>query len=140
MCSLKSFPKPVYLIFQTLKINAVYLDDCTPVPELQSSLAFAEHYGTPSLRSFDCKLKRTADGKNCLFLFATSAESIVAVQQGRVRWAREEALANIIDSQFLDLPLADTEGTLENEMKGKAGKLSYVLCLIIISQTIIYYS
>lgn len=75
------------------------------------------------MRSFDCKLKRAADGKNCLFLFATSAESIVAVQQGRVRWAREESLANIIDSQFLDLPLADTEGTLENEMKGKAGKL-----------------
>ncbi|XP_034117665.1 ER membrane protein complex subunit 1 isoform X1 [Drosophila albomicans] len=103
-----------------LKINAVYLDNCSPVPELQMSLAFAEHYGTPSLRSFDCKLKRNGDGKSCLFLFGTSAESIVAVQQGRVRWAREESLANVIDTQFIDLPLADTEGTLENEMKGKA--------------------
>ncbi|XP_062126343.1 ER membrane protein complex subunit 1 isoform X1 [Drosophila sulfurigaster albostrigata] len=103
-----------------LKINAVYLDNCSPVPELQMSLAFAEHYGTPSLHSFDCKLKRNGDGKSCLFLFGTSAESIVAVQQGRVRWAREESLANVIDTQFIDLPLADTEGTLENEMKGKA--------------------
>lgn len=112
------------LFFQTLKINAVYADNCSPVPELESSLAFSVHYGTPSLRSFDCKLKRSGDGKQCLFLFATSAESIVAVQQGRVRWAREESLANIIDSQFIDLPLADTEGTLENEMKEIAGELS----------------
>lgn len=105
-----------------LKINAVYVDNCTPVPELQQSVAFAEDFGAPSLRSFDCKAKRNGDGKNCLFIFATSAESIVAVQQGRVRWAREESLANVIDTQFIDLPLADTEGTLENEMKGKAGK------------------
>lgn len=100
------------------------MDNCSPVPELQSSLAFSEHYGTPSLRSFDCKLKRSVDGKHCLFIFATSAESIVAVQQGRIRWAREESLSNIIDSQFIDLPLADTEGTLENEMKGKAGEIA----------------
>lgn len=45
----------------------------------------------------------------------------MAVQHGRVRWSRE-SLANVIDSQFVDLPLADTEGTLENEMKGKAGE------------------
>ncbi|EDV92916.1 GH19025 [Drosophila grimshawi] len=110
------------LVDGMLKINAVYLDNCSPVPELQMSVAFAEDYGTPSLRSFDCKLKRNDDGKGCLFLFATSAESIMAVQQGRIRWAREESLANIIDTQFIDLPLADTEGTLENEMKGKAGE------------------
>ncbi|XP_002054888.3 ER membrane protein complex subunit 1 isoform X1 [Drosophila virilis] len=108
------------LVDGVLKINAVYVDNCTPVPELQQSVAFAEDFGTPSLRSFDCKAKRNGDGKNCLFIFATSAESIVAVQQGRVRWAREESLANVIDTQFIDLPLADTEGTLENEMKGKA--------------------
>ncbi|XP_030246797.1 ER membrane protein complex subunit 1 isoform X2 [Drosophila navojoa] len=108
------------LINNMLNINAVYLEDCSPVPELHLSVAFAEHYGAPTLRSFDCKSKRNSDGKNCLFLLSTSAESIVAVQQGRVRWTREESLANVIDTQFLDLPLADTEGTLENEMKGKA--------------------
>ncbi|XP_030563637.1 ER membrane protein complex subunit 1 [Drosophila novamexicana] len=112
------------LVDGVLKINAVYVDNCTPVPELQQSVAFAEDFGAPSLRSFDCKAKRNGDGKNCLFIFATSAESIVAVQQGRVRWAREESLANVIDTQFIDLPLADTEGTLENEMKGKAGDIA----------------
>ncbi|XP_017021485.1 ER membrane protein complex subunit 1 isoform X1 [Drosophila kikkawai] len=103
-----------------LKINAVYLDNCSPVAELEQGVPFPEHFGTPSLNSFDCKLKRNGEGKGCLFLFSTSAESILAVQGGRIRWSREEALANVIDTQFVDLPLADTEGTLENEMKGKA--------------------
>ncbi|XP_039231604.1 ER membrane protein complex subunit 1 isoform X1 [Drosophila yakuba] len=103
-----------------LKINALYLDNCAPAAELEQSLPFPKHFGTPSLNNFDCKQKRNGEGKNCLFLFSTTSESIVAVQQGRVRWSREEALANVIDSQFVDLPLADTEGTLENEMKGKA--------------------
>ncbi|SPP84058.1 ER membrane protein complex subunit 1 isoform X2 [Drosophila guanche] len=107
-----------------LKIGAVYLDNCSPVPELQQTLQFPEHFGTPTLNSFDCKLKRNGDGKSCMFVFSTSAESIVAVQQGKVRWSREESLANVIDSQFMDLPLADTEGTLESEMKGKAGDIA----------------
>ncbi|XP_001359799.2 ER membrane protein complex subunit 1 isoform X1 [Drosophila pseudoobscura] len=103
-----------------LKINAAYLDNCSPVSELQQTLQFPEHFGIPTLNSFDCKLKRSGDGKSCMFVFSTSSESIVAVQQGKVRWSREESLANVIDSQFMDLPLADTEGTLESEMKGKA--------------------
>ncbi|BFF89488.1 ER membrane protein complex subunit 1 [Drosophila madeirensis] len=107
-----------------LKISVVYLDNCAPVPELQQTLQFPEHFGTPTLNSFDCKLKRNGDGKSCMFVFSTSAESIVAVQQGKVRWSREESLANVIDSQFMDLPLADTEGTLESEMKGKAGDIA----------------
>jgi len=114
----------LHLIYylQILKIKAVYLDNCAPVVELEQSLPFPEHFGTPSLNNFDCKQKRNGEGKSCLFLFSTSSESIVAVQQGRIRWSREEALANVIDSQFVDLPLADTEGTLESEMKGKAGE------------------
>ncbi|XP_017849736.1 ER membrane protein complex subunit 1 isoform X2 [Drosophila busckii] len=112
------------LVKDLLKINAVYLDNCSPVPELEQSVNFSEDYGTPTFRAFDCKLKRNNDGKSCMFLFATSAESIVGVQQGRIRWTREESLANVIDSQFIDLPLADTEGTLENEMKGKSGDIA----------------
>ncbi|XP_017081981.2 ER membrane protein complex subunit 1 isoform X1 [Drosophila eugracilis] len=104
-----------------LKINSVYLDNCAPATELEQSLPFPAHFGTPSLNNFDCKQKRSGEGKSCLFLFSTSSDSIVAVQNGRIRWSREEALANVIDSQFVDLPLADTEGTLESEMKGKAG-------------------
>ncbi|XP_039489831.1 ER membrane protein complex subunit 1 isoform X2 [Drosophila santomea] len=119
-----------------LKINALYLDNCAPAAELEQSLPFPKHFGTPSLNNFDCKQKRNGEGKNCLFLFSTTSESIVAVQQGRVRWSREEALANVIDSQFVDLPLADTEGTLENEMKGKAGDIASAFLRRITTQAV----
>ncbi|KMZ02092.1 ER membrane protein complex subunit 1 isoform X2 [Drosophila simulans] len=119
-----------------LRINALYLDNCAPVAELEQSLPFPEHFGTPSLSNFDCKQKRNGEGKSCLFLFSTTSESIVAVQQGRVRWSREESLANVIDSQFVDLPLADTEGTLENEMKGKAGDIASAFLRRITTQAV----
>ena len=32
-------------------------------------------------------------------------------------------MANVVATEFIDLPLADSEGTLENEMKGGNGKL-----------------
>ncbi|XP_033162526.1 ER membrane protein complex subunit 1 isoform X2 [Drosophila mauritiana] len=119
-----------------LRINALYLDNCAPVAELEQSLPFPEHFGTPSLSNFDCKQKRNGEGKSCLFLFSTNSESIVAVQQGRIRWSREESLANVIDSQFVDLPLADTEGTLENEMKGKAGDIASAFLRRITTQAV----
>ncbi|KAH8369163.1 hypothetical protein KR009_003087 [Drosophila setifemur] len=119
-----------------LKINAVYLDNCSPVAELEQSLHFPEHFGIPQLNSFDCKQKKSGDGKGCLFLFGTNAESIVAVQQGRIRWSREESLANVIDSQFVDLPLADSEGTLENEMKGEAGDIASAFLRRITTQAV----
>lgn len=119
-----------------LRINALYLDNCAPAAELEQSLPFPEHFGTPSLSNFDCKQKRNGEGKNCLFLFSSTSESIVAVQHGRVRWSREESLANVIDSQFVDLPLADTEGTLENEMKGKAGDIASAFLRRITTQAV----
>ncbi|EDV48192.2 ER membrane protein complex subunit 1 isoform X2 [Drosophila erecta] len=119
-----------------LRINALYLDNCAPAADLEQSLVFPEHFGTPSLNNFDCKQKRNGEGKNCMFLFSTTSESIVAVQQGRVRWSREEALANVIDSQFVDLPLADSEGTLENEMKGKAGDIASAFLRRITTQAV----
>lgn len=92
------------------------------MPELSNSIPYPEHYGQPLLRTFDCKSNRNNDGKGCLFIFDTADDSILAVQQSKFRWTRNEALANVIASEFIDLPLADSEGELENEMKGKTGK------------------
>ncbi|KPU79929.1 uncharacterized protein Dana_GF16847, isoform B [Drosophila ananassae] len=124
------------LASNNLKINAMYLDNCSPVVELEQNVPFPEHFGTPQLNSFDCMHRKNGDGKGCLFLFSTSAESIVAVQQGRIRWSREESLANVIDSLFVDLPLADSEGTLESEMKGKAGDIASAFLRRITTQAV----
>ena len=110
---------------QNLDIKVHAADSCEELKDLAQSRAYSSDvYGTPSLNSFDCKQKRQNDGKGCLFLLDTVDDAILAVQQSKLRWSREEALANVVATEFIDLPLADTEGTLESEMKGKSGKLT----------------
>lgn len=58
----------------------------------------------------------------CRLLLSTADESIVYVQQGKIRWTREESLANIDAVDFVDLTLSDSEGNLEEELKNKGGK------------------
>ena len=40
-------------------------------------------------------------------------ESIVLLQDGKIRWIREESLTNIDNVDFLDLVLSDAKGELE---------------------------
>ncbi|XP_013108994.2 ER membrane protein complex subunit 1 isoform X2 [Stomoxys calcitrans] len=104
-----------------LNIDGYISESCQQITELTNSMPYPDHYGSPVIKSFDCKMNRNNDGKGCLFITDTSDDSILAVQQSKFRWTRSEALANIIATEFIDLPLADSEGELEKEMKGKAG-------------------
>lgn len=36
-------------------------------------------------------------------------------QQGRLMWTREEALASVLEAQFIDLPLSETDAKIEQE-------------------------
>ncbi|KAM7361305.1 ER membrane protein complex subunit 1 isoform 2-T2 [Cochliomyia hominivorax] len=107
-----------------LKIEGFWADSCESVDELSNTLAYPDHYGVPTLRTFDCKSNRNNDGKGCLFIIDTTDDSVLAVQQSRFRWTKSEALANVIATEFIDLPLADSEGELENEMKGKTADIA----------------
>ncbi|XP_054745972.1 ER membrane protein complex subunit 1 isoform X1 [Anastrepha obliqua] len=97
-----------------LQIRGHYVDSCEPVPKMTINMDYPDYYGTPTLKTFAC----TSKDEGCLYVLATEDEAILAVQQGKLRWVRQESLANIVASEFIDLPLADAEGTLENEMKG----------------------
>lgn len=44
------------------------------------------------------------------------------MQQGKIKWTRQEALARIVAIEMIDLPLSDAEGSIENELKNKDGK------------------
>lgn len=112
----------IICLLQVLQIKAFDADTCEPIVELSNTLDYPSFYGRPELKTFDCKQKRNNDGKSCLFILSTVDEAILGIQQNKLRWVREEALANIVATEFIDLPLADSEGALENEMKGKSGK------------------
>lgn len=42
---------------------------------------------------------------------------------GRVVWTREEALADVVTMEMVDLPLTGTQAELEGEFGKKAGKV-----------------
>lgn len=90
---------------------------------MQNVVDYPHHNGLPTLQTFDCTPGR-ADGKGCVFILSTTDESILAVQQNKIRWAREESLTNIVAVEFIDLPLADEEGAIESEMKNKPGDIA----------------
>ncbi|XP_055903168.1 ER membrane protein complex subunit 1 isoform X2 [Eupeodes corollae] len=106
-----------------LTINAFNAKTCDNIKELQNAVPYPVHYGQPTLQTFDCVSGRN-DGKGCAFVLSTSDEAILTVQQNKIRWAREESLANIVAVEFIDLPLADEEGAIESEMKNKPGDIA----------------
>ncbi|KAL9895126.1 ER membrane protein complex subunit 1 isoform 1-T1 [Glossina fuscipes fuscipes] len=106
-----------------LHIQSYYLESCEPLAQFSSTLSYPEHLGIPNLKAFDCKSSRNSNDGNCLFIFDTTDDSIVAVRQSKILWIRSEALANVVSAEFVDLPLTDNEGVLENEMKGKAADI-----------------
>lgn len=49
---------------------------------------------------------------------------------GKIKWIREDSLANIAAIEIVDLPLTDSEGTIEDHLNTKNGK-SLILLLSI---------
>lgn len=84
--------------------------------ELSTTNAWPSTLGKPNILAAKCKNRQT-----CRLILATKDESIVLVQQGKIRWMREEALTNIDSVDFVDLALSDEEGELEEELKNKGG-------------------
>lgn len=60
----------------------------------------------------------------CRLLLTSADGAVRLVQRGAVRWVREEALADIVAVEMIDLQLSDAEGSIETELKSKGGKLA----------------
>lgn len=47
----------------------------------------------------------------------------ICLLSGKLKWIREESLADIVAIQIVDLPLADNEGAIEKQLKNAHGEL-----------------
>lgn len=45
---------------------------------------------------------------------------------GRVLWSREEALANVVAVEFVELPVSDLDAAIESEFDQKEGWFKYI--------------
>ncbi|XP_052901465.1 ER membrane protein complex subunit 1 [Anopheles moucheti] len=110
-----------------LTINAHRLRDFVRFEPIEFSTEFSETLGEPELVAIRCKQSsgggssRVAAGLVCRILLSTEDGAIVLVQQGKIKWVREEALAEVETAEFLDLTLSDAEGAIEEELNNKNG-------------------
>lgn len=90
-----------------------------------SDIFIVAHYpesGSPQIYDVRCKAKAPGQAAACRILLSTENGAITLMQQGKIKWTRQEALTNIVSIEMIDLPLSDAEGSIENELKNKDGK------------------
>lgn len=107
------------VVGDSIKITVTELQSGNVIEELTTSGTYPKTLGAPTILAAKCRKGR--QGTGCRVLLATADESIVLLQQGKIKWVREEALAKIDAVDFLDLMLTDAEGELEEELKSKEG-------------------
>ncbi|XP_063827135.1 ER membrane protein complex subunit 1 [Ostrinia nubilalis] len=62
----------------------------------------------------------------CRLLITAADDSVHLMQQGgRILWSREEALANVVAVEFVDLPVSDLDAAIESEFDQKEAAKMY---------------
>lgn len=129
--------------WQSIRISSTYLDTGKPYNDLYVVADFPETFGVPEILDVQCKSKGTGPVA-CRMLLSSDNAALILMQQGefffsstlneridndstfiiagKTKWVREEALANIVAIEMIDLPLADFEGSIESELQNKDGK------------------
>ncbi|XP_013142194.1 PREDICTED: ER membrane protein complex subunit 1 [Papilio polytes] len=103
------------------KLSAHSLSTGKEVPEikcLDHNLRIPE----PELGAVFCT--KTGNDQACRIVVNGADDAIHLMQQGgRVLWSREEALANVVAAEFVDLPVSDTDAAIESEFDHKEGSI-----------------
>lgn len=98
-----------------------------PVPNLSMSLTHASLL-SPTIISSICP--RQAKGVACRHLLSSEDHSVALLQQNKLVWAREEALASIVAVEIIELPMSDIDQAIEKEFDQKESKYESITILI----------
>jgi hypothetical protein len=93
--------------------------------DIKSTVNYPQTLGAPEINAVRCKMTNK-NQLGCRILLSTADGALVLVQQGKIKWIREESLADITSVNFLELTLSDDEGALEEELKNKDGELNII--------------
>lgn len=109
---------------------------------------YPAHLDRPKIVDVNCRRNRR-DEPVCRILLATENGATLLLQSGmtgnlshiqyieshtissfkigKIKWIREDSLANIAAIEIVDLPLADSEGTIEDQLNNKNGNFICIL-------------
>ncbi|XP_059616170.1 ER membrane protein complex subunit 1 isoform X2 [Phlebotomus argentipes] len=104
-----------------LKIIATDLVTGQSRGDVEMTVPLPDSLGTPTIKAVKCRRKTDSQPLACRILLDTEDNSIVLLQQGKVKWTREEALSHVVAVEMVDLPLSDDEGAIEDEFNSKDG-------------------
>uniref|UniRef100_A0A2M3Z3W4 ER membrane protein complex subunit 1 n=1 Tax=Anopheles braziliensis TaxID=58242 RepID=A0A2M3Z3W4_9DIPT len=107
-----------------LLIVAHRLRDFVKLDPIEFTIDYSDTLGDPELISVRCKQSSSGSGGTglvCRMLVSAEDGAILLIQQGKIKWVREEALAEVATADFLDLTLSDAEGAIEEELNNKNG-------------------
>uniref|UniRef100_A0ABD2XHY3 ER membrane protein complex subunit 1 n=1 Tax=Trichogramma kaykai TaxID=54128 RepID=A0ABD2XHY3_9HYME len=86
----------------------------------------------PSIAAIHCQ-PQSLKGKLCKYLLTNEDDSVSLLQQ-KVMWTREEALANIVAVEFVELPMSEREQAIETEFDRKERNVASMLLRRLTSQ------
>ncbi|KAL4149129.1 hypothetical protein QTP88_003140 [Uroleucon formosanum] len=110
----------------TIVTEGSILEDSTVIESLslkesKSSLKISN----PRISSAFCGRSK-ANTVNCVALVTTQDQSLMLLKMpGTIKWHREESLTNIINVEFVDLPVSDIEAAIEKEFGNKESFLDH---------------
>lgn len=110
-----------------MRLVASQLPAGQPLPELDAQLELQPHSRGIRILGALCKQRKPSGGSSataptCRILLTTAEGTVLLVQQARIKWTREESLADIVAVEMVDLQLSDAEGSIESELKNKDGE------------------
>ncbi|XP_043271773.1 ER membrane protein complex subunit 1 isoform X2 [Venturia canescens] len=98
------------------QISAAELYTSKPLPSLSSSIT---HNALLSPKIMASACSRQAKGVACRHLVSSEDHGVALLQQNKLMWSREEALASIVAVEILELPMSDRDQTIETEFDKK---------------------
>ncbi|XP_051786838.1 ER membrane protein complex subunit 1 isoform X1 [Erpetoichthys calabaricus] len=85
----------------------------------------------PLVKAYVHAFLKKDDSVGYRVLLQTEDDSLIFVQQpGKILWTREEALADVVSMEMVDLPLTGTQAELEGEFGKKAGRIYGLLGMV----------
>ncbi|XP_023945986.2 ER membrane protein complex subunit 1 [Bicyclus anynana] len=107
----KGFQLSAYSISSNSEVTEIHCSDPTMnIPE-------------PEFKAVMCT-RKAKEQFACRILVNGADDAVHLMQQGgRVLWTREEALANVVTAEFVDLPVSDTDAAIESEFDQKEGSV-----------------
>lgn len=91
--------------------------------EFSVDLNYPLGLGAPIILASQCK------GSICDLLLTTTDDALLLVRlpEGKILWIREEALSNIVATEFFELPVSELDVSIENEFKTSSNSILNML-------------